>query len=243
MLICGAVFVVQMNSFKALRLVCLITAAWGLTCPVQAQAVKSDAEPILEGDAVIELIQADSFEGWLVPSDCWSIEDGVIIGDTGPDPLNAPEWLYTTQRFADFVFSCEVQLTGSRNPNSGIYYRVNPIQYRWKNGGPTYEAAAGYEFDVAHGKFNGSLGDWYARPKLRIWPDAELMTRVYQQNAWNRLTIRARGQHLEYWVNGTKIIDYIDQDPEGSTEGIIGLQIHNNSIMRIAFRKARIRPL
>jgi len=98
-----------------------------------------------------------------------------------------------------------VRLTGTRHPNSGLYYRVKPI--RWQRGERSFEAPSGYEFDIAHGKFNATLGDWYARPKLRIWPESELIAKVYQKEEWNRLTIRAIGNHLEYWLNGSKVID------------------------------------
>ncbi len=230
-----------MNIFPNLGYLTVLALCWLAPILVSGQVNSSDNEPVPEGDTVIELIDLDSFKGWKVPSDCWSIKGGVIFGRTGSTVLKTPQWLYTEQRFADFVFTCEVKLTGARHPNSGIYYRVNPI--RWQRGERSFEAASGYEFDIAHGKFNGSLGDWYARPKLRIWPDPDVLSSAFKQNEWNRLTIRARGNHLEYWMNGTKIIDYRDDDPNGSREGCIGLQIHDNAIMEVALRSARICPL
>ncbi|MEM6886232.1 MAG: DUF1080 domain-containing protein [Verrucomicrobiota bacterium] len=203
----------------------------------------ADAEPKLPEAETIQLIQANTLDGWKVPSDLWSIQDGVITGETGTKPPTASEWLYTEQRFADFIFTCEVRLTGEHRPNSGIYFRVNPIQFTSRNGKNTFEAASGYEFDVVPGKFNGSLGDWYARPKLRIFADAEIINRVFRTNDWNRMTIRARGNRLEYWLNGEKIIDYVDEDPNGSREGFIGLQIHDHSIMKVQMRHARIAPI
>lgn len=213
-----------------------------LTCLCFAQAGNELTEPIVEGVHSISLIHEDTLEGWKVPSDCWSIKDGVITGDTGSKPIDAPEWLYTEARFADFIFTCELRLTGSLKPNSGIYFRVNPIQYQRRENTPIFEAASGYEYDVAPGKTCGSIGDWYARPKLRILVKREIIDRLYKENEWNRMTLRARGNRLEYWLNGEKIIDYVDADPKGSREGFIGLQIHNNSVMKIEMRKAQILP-
>lgn len=228
-----------MNSKTKRRLVQIISFCLALPCILFADA---DKEPKIRGAEAIELIKQNSFEGWKVPSDCWSIKSGVIVGDTGKEALKAPEWIYTKQRFADFIFTCEVRLTGERKPNSGLYFRVNPFEFkRGKNAG--YMAASGYEFDVAPGRHNGSLGDWYARPKLRIFPDKKVIDRAYKNEDWNRMTIRARGKHIEYWLNGTKIIDYVDEDPKGSREGIIGLQIHDNAIMKVELRKARILPI
>ncbi|MEO0794804.1 MAG: DUF1080 domain-containing protein [Verrucomicrobiota bacterium] len=209
---------------------------------ISANSANEATEPSVSSETnnTISLIEAGSLEGWTVPSDCWSIVGDVIIGDTGPEPIKKPEWLYTKERFADFVFSCELKLTGSKNPNSGIYYRVNPIPYQWRENSPVYEAASGYEYDVAHGKLCGSLGDWYARPKLRVFVDKEIIDSVFKVNKWNRMTIRARGNRFEYWLNGIKIMDFIDHDPNGSKEGIIGLQIHNNAVMKIEMRNAKI---
>ncbi|MGD7653418.1 MAG: 3-keto-disaccharide hydrolase [Verrucomicrobiales bacterium] len=207
-----------------------------------AEGGKHDAEPVVEGAEVIQLIDGKSLKWWKAPSDRWSVEDGVITGDTGGTALKAPEWLYTTRRFGDFTFTCELRLTGSRKPNSGVYFRVNPIQYKGRRNEVTYEAAAGYEFDAVPGRHCGSLGDWYARPSLRVFADPAVIGRVYRENGWNRMTIRARGKRLEYWLNGEKIIDYVDKDPKGSRNGLIGLQIHDKAVMKVELRKARILP-
>lgn len=205
-----------------------------------AEDDKEGAEPGVQGEGVIELIKKGSLEGWKAPSDRWSIHEGVIVGDTGKTALDAPEWLYTRQRFSDFTFTCEVRLTGDGKANSGIYFRANPIPFKWRK--HSYEAASGYEFDVVPGKHCGSLGDWYARPKLRVFADRELIESVYRKDDWNRVTIRARGNRLEYWLNGAKIVDYRDKDPKGSREGLIGLQIHDRAVMKVEMRSARVAP-
>ncbi|MEN8661552.1 MAG: hypothetical protein ACN4GF_07725 [Lentimonas sp.] len=39
-----------------------------------------------------------------------------------------------------------------------------------------------------------------------------------------------------------KIIDYVDDYPKGYLEGIIGLQIHDNAVMKVELRNAQILP-
>lgn len=214
-----------------------------VTCPAFAEGGEEDAEPDIQGVKVVQLIEETTMEGWEVPSDSWSIEEGVIIGDTGAEALKAPEWIYTKRKFADFIFTCEVRLTGELKQNSGIYFRANPIQFTGRKGVVSYEAASGYEFDIVVGRHCGSLGDWYARPKLRVFADPKIITNVYKEDDWNRMTIRARGNRLEYWLNGVKTIDYQDEDPKGSREGVIGLQIHDKALMKVEMKKARILPL
>ena len=108
-----------------------------------------------------------------------------------------------------------------------------------------FEAPSGYEFDAAAtgDKLTGSVGDWYARPSLRISADSTIINQIYNSDNWNRMTIRARGNRLEYWINGIKVMDYRDEDPKGSREGVIGFQMHDGSVMKIEYRNIRVLPL
>jgi hypothetical protein len=195
---------------------------------------KEDVEPILNEANAIALIQESSLKGWEVPSaEHWSIEKGTIIGDTKGEKFSVPQWLYTKQSMSDFTFTMEIKLTGEK-PNSGIYFRAKKVNWKGR-----YEAAVGYEYDVAEDVgFNGSIGDYFARPKFRIRADQALVNKLYNKQQWNRVTLRARGNRFEYWMNGIKIQDYRDEDPKGSLEGVIGIQLHNAKVMKLEFRNA-----
>ena len=223
-------------------------SCWMLPHLALAQNINEAIEPAVEGKEVIHLLNGGTLDAWKVPSNHWSLEEGAIVGNTGKEMLEAPEWIYTKQQFSDFEFTCEMKLTGDKRRNTGVYFRVKPFLFKEKKGNKSYEAASGYEFDAAFhnpGKtnFRGSLGDWYARPSLRIFPDKKMINEVYKSEDWNRLTIRARGNRIEYWLNGIKIMNYQDDDPKGSRKGIIGFQIHNGSVMKIAYRNIRVLPL
>ncbi|MEX2428825.1 MAG: DUF1080 domain-containing protein [Bacteroidales bacterium] len=214
-----------------------------------ASEANETVEPSLTNPAAINLLAGGTLEAWKVPSPRWSLAEGTIIGHTGNEKLLSPEWLYTKQRFGDFVFTCELRLSGDDNRNTGIYYRVNVIPYpKSPKQGRTFEAPSGYEFDAAYHKpgkvnFQGTLGDWYARPKLRIFPDPAIIKQAYKEEEWNRMTIRARGNRLEYWINAIKVMDFVDSDPQGSREGVIGFQMHNGSVMKVEYRNIHVLPL
>ena len=213
-------------------------------CLLLGEPANDAVEPQLKSEGFIQLISEDSFAGWTVPSERWTIAGGVITGDTNGEKLETPEWIYTKQKFADFIFSVEIRLSGGPKANSGIYYRANPFTFEWRKTGATYEAPSGYEYDVSvEERINGSLGDWYARPSLRVYSDREVMSNVFKKEDWNRMTIRARGDRLEYWVNGTKIMDYIDQDPKRSLEGLIGFQMHDKLVMKVELRNISVLPI
>lgn len=205
-----------------------------------SQIVNEATEPSVKGPGVIDLLAGGTLNAWKAPSAHWYLEAGSIVGETGTEKLSTPEWLYTKQRFSNFEFTCELKLTGDNRRNTGIYYRVNTILFRDR-----FEAPSGYEFDaIATGnKLTGSLGDWYVRPSLRISADSTIINQIYNSDNWNRMTIRARGNRLEYWINGIKVMDYQDPDPKGSREGVIGFQMHDGSVMKIEYRNIRVLPI
>jgi len=214
-----------------------------------SQQYTNDAiEPKLQGSGVINLLSGGTLSAFKVPSKHWYFEGESLVGNTGNKSLNKPEWIHTNQQFSDFEFTCEMMLTGDKRRNTGIYFRISIFDFKAKRTNKSYKAASGYEFDAAFynsGKrdFRGSLGDWYARPSLRIFPDHNIIKEVYKPEAWNRLTIRARGNRIEYWINGIKIMDYIDEDPEASCKGFIGFQLHDGAVMKVKYRNVQVLPL
>lgn len=229
-----------------------------LTMPFLAfsQDTNEANEPTIDGPGVIGLLEGGTLDAWKVPSAHWYLDEEIIVGHTEGQLIETPEWLYTKQGFSDFAFTCEMKLSGDNHRNTGIYYRVKIILFQGHQDNTDnendkmkpFEAPSGYEFDAAFYKptmtnFRGSLGDWYARPSLRIFPDPAVIDQAYQPEKWNRMTIRARGNRLEYWMNGIKVMDYLDHDPEGSREGIIGFQIHDGSVMKVEYRNIRVLPL
>ncbi|WP_044253796.1 DUF1080 domain-containing protein [Rhodopirellula sp. SWK7] len=234
----------EAHAMKRLLLILTCSCLFGHHHAFSADANEA-VEPAVMGPSTIDLFEGRSLDAWNVPSDHWHVGDEGIVGSTGTEKLGVPEWLYTKQQFSDFEFTCELKMTGDNRRNSGIYYRVKPFHFE---GYKHFEAASGYEFDAGYPGRNkknnwGSLGDWYARPSLRVYADQAIIAQTYKPEAWNRVTIRACENRLEYWINGIKVLDYRDNDPKGSREGLIGFQIHDRTVMKIVFRKIRVRPL
>ena len=211
-----------------------------ISSPMFSQNINEATEPLVSGAGVIDLLKSGTLDAWKVPSTRWQLKEGAIVGETGSQSLNSPEWIYTKQSFSNFEFTCELKLTGDGRRNTGIYYRVKPVSYRDR-----FEAPSGYEFDAAAtgDRLTGSVGDWYVRPNFRISADSAIINKIYNSDNWNRMTLRARGNRLEYWINGIKIMDYRDEDPKGSREGIIGFQMHDGSVMKAEYRNIRVLPL
>ena len=216
-----------------------VCSCWMMPYRAFSQNANEATEPAVNGPGAIDLLAGGTLDAWKVQSAHWLLEQGSIIGQTGPEKLQIPEWLYTKQRFGNFEFTCELKLTGDNNRNTGIYFRVNTFLFKGR-----FTAPSGYEFDAApSNNYWGSLGDWYVRPSLRIYADPAMLKQAIKTEDWNRMTIRARGNRLEYWINGTKLMDYVDHDPKASREGAIGFQMHDGSVMKIEYRNIRVLPL
>ena len=66
----------------------------------------------------------------------------------------------------------------------------------------------------------------------------------YKEKDWNDYRILARGNHLEHYLNGVKVVDVLDNDPKGrSLEGILALQIHAGPPMLVEFKDILLKPL
>jgi hypothetical protein len=186
------------------------------------------------------LFDGKDFSGWQnaqgkSPGSGWVVEDGAMVRKSAAGDV------WTKQRFGDFVLDLEFKTEG----NSGIFIRT---------GNPRDCVQTGIEIQVytPQGKpSKHSCGAVY---------DALAPTKdMVKANAWNHITITAKGPRLEVVMNGEKIIDTdLDlwttpgKNPDGSPnkykkaikdfprEGHIGLQDHG---AKVCYRNIKIRLL
>jgi hypothetical protein len=132
------------------------------------------------------------------------VEEGALVGRDGPGHL------FSNDTFADIEIRAFVKV--SAGGNSGIYVRTVPRPddpNTWPLG---YEA----QIDNHDPKnFTGCIYD-------RAWPAGRAP--ITRDEAWFDYRIRARGNHIQTWVNGVAMTDAtLDTFKEGS----IALQTHN----------------
>ncbi len=114
--------------------------------------------------------------------------------------------IVTREQYSDFEFACEWKV--APGGNSGIFYRVKEIE---EAGGATYRT--GPEMQVldnaghADGKnpktSAGSLYGLVACGHDVIRPAGE----------WNSVRIVVKGDHVEHWANGSKVVEYSLAEP------------------------------
>lgn len=149
-------------------------------------------------------------EGWrgaklsTFPAKGWAMEDGILKvckGDGG-ESSNGGD-IVTTRTYKDFILSVDFKIT--EGANSGVKYFVDPEMNKGAG------SAIGCEFQILDDdkhpdaklgvKGNrqlGSLYDLIPAPK----------NKPVDKKGWNTATVIVKGNHVEHWLNGVKLLEY-----------------------------------
>ncbi len=195
-------------------------------------------QEIPPGEGWQPLFNGEDLTGWeQVGGDKlgWGAEDGVLY-TTG---VEGAGWLSTAQQYGDFALELEFRVPPGGN--SGVFIRAP------REGNPAFEGSevqvlddyADQYAELKPWQFCGSVYATVA-PAKRVTLPAE---------HWQKMRIRAEGNHVQVWLNCVPIIDadlseHLDKakDHPGlkRQEGYIGFQNHGS---RLDYRNIRIREL
>ena len=146
----------------------------------------------------VSLFDGQSLKGWTngagkeITSDGWTAKDGVLSLDgKGGD-------LFSEKEYGDFEFRVGWKI--SKSGNSGVKYRVT--NYGKKLLGPEYQVLddAGHP-DGKNGEIRQTASLYDLLPAD---PKAKALKPVGQ---WNSSLIIAKGNHLQHFLNGKKVVD------------------------------------
>jgi hypothetical protein len=165
----------------------------------------------------VALLDGKTFAGWEGDLKTFRIQDGAIVGGTLAGRIARNEFLATTKTYGDFELRLKFKLLGGEGANAGIQFRTKRI--------PNHHEVSGYQADMGTGYW-GALYDESRRNKILKAPDQEKMKSVIKLDDWNDYVIRAEGRRIQLWVNGVQTVDYVEEDPQIETTGVIALQIH-----------------
>lgn len=168
------------------------------------------------------LFDGKSTKGWKVyGTEIFDVEDGTIIGRSGPKKSEG--YLLTDESWKNFRVRGKFYMVGAGN--YGLFYR-SKITLRPKDGYPLISGVQG-EVDPA---FPGPSG-WHYESYRRGWiPEkpqvASMRAYAAPPNTWGEIEIRAIGNHTTSWINGIRIVDFYDNNPQ-VFEGGFALQLHS----------------
>lgn len=139
------------------------------------------------------------------PDDGWDIENGeLIVPDTGGGESAAGGDIITREKFESFELKVDFKITDG-SANSGIKYYVDPSI----NQGPG--SSIGLEYQI--------LGEEHPQYEEGSQPGSFKMASLYDLieadpipvnpvGEWNTAYIISQGNHVEHWLNGTKVLEY-----------------------------------
>lgn len=187
---------------------------------------------------------APLLRGWQHPGlpAGWTIRHGVLSKSGPVDDLQS------TQRYKDFELQLEWKI--GKEGNSGIFYRATHKYDEIYWTGPEYQLLDDANTDDGKSRLTaaGSVYAMYPAPAGVVHPYGH----------WNKLGLIVRGHHVEYWMNGRRIVtyelgsaDWKKRDTASkfsaypgyglAPEGFIGIQ--GNHPGAVAVRNMRIRVL
>lgn len=206
----------------------------------------------------VAIFDGKTFDGWEGDMRYWSIEDGVIIGQFTKDkPLAKNTFLIWRGGEAKGVvadFELKFQYRISEGGNSGVQYRSQEEEgFGMK----------GYQADIHHGpRWTGICYDEHGRKVLAdrgqsVVVEAGEKPAVVEQfgsrdelmksidlKGWNEYHITAKGNRLIHRINGVRMSEVLDNDEaERELKGLLGLQIHSGTPVKVAFKDIRLKAL
>ena len=186
--------------------------------------MSTSADP---GDAMA-LFNGIDLDGWTVHgTELWYVENGELVCESGPDA--AYGYLRTNRTFKDFDLTLEFKQEA--DGNSGVFFRS------------TLDGVviSGWQAEVAPpGLFSGGIYESYGRGWL-VQPPPE-RDRALRMGEWNTMRVRAVGPRVTTWINGTEMVDIMD-DRIGEATGHIALQIHDGGGIKVRWRNLRVAEL
>jgi len=166
----------------------------------------------------IELFNGKDLSGWEVLGGNaeYKVVDGTIVGIS---KLNTPNtFLATKDTYGDFIFECEFMIEDGLN--SGIQFRSLSLPDYQNGRVHGYQA----EIDPSKRSWSGGVYDEARRGWLYHLEYNQQAKSAFKHNKWNKIRIKAIGNHIQVWLNEIQTVDLID---ELSSKGFIALQVHS----------------
>ncbi|MEL0653176.1 DUF1080 domain-containing protein [Algibacter sp. TI.3.09] len=140
------------------------------------------------------------------PKNGWQIEDGVLsVLSSGGAESNAGGDIVTTEQFGDFELTVDFKLTPGAN--SGIKYYVDTNMNKGAG------SSIGLEYQILDDALHpdAKLGNHDGSRTVSSLYDliqADVNKPIHAIGEWNTAYIISKNNHVEHWLNGTKVLEY-----------------------------------
>ena len=204
------------------------------------------------------LFNGKDLAGWDGNPAFWSIQDGVITGQTtveNPTPQNT-FLIWKDGVVADFELTLKYKNTpdvATKFLNSGIQYRSRIVDAaKWIVGGyqADFEYGDTYSGILYEEKGRGILaklgqktkitqGAEPTKPTIEVVGETGIPKEILaaiEPLGWNEYRIVAKGNHFQHFINGKLTVEVTDETAECAKSGILALQLHQGAPMKVQFK-------
>jgi type 1 glutamine amidotransferase len=218
-----------------------------LALPLSAAPDPLDFQPLFDGE---------SLKHWDGDPRFWSVQDGVITGQTTAEtPTKGNTFLiWKGGELDDFELKVDFKIESG---NSGIQIRSFPLEGaadQWRIGG--YQA----DFDFSQNFAGLIYGERYRGILAKRGQKAEIgengkpvvtgatgdpaeLVKAIKTGDWNTFHIVAKGNHIKQSINGVLMAELTDNDDEARRTGLLALQLHQGPPMKVQFRNIMLKRL
>jgi hypothetical protein len=199
------------------------------------------------------LFNGQDLAGWDGNPKFWSVQEGVITGQTTEEnPTEGNTFLiWQLGQLDDFELGLEYRIVGG---NSGIQYRSQDLG-NWVVGGyqADFESGDTYSGILYEERGRGILAQRGQQTRIdaegnvvdtvQVFDSAELQKTIKKED-WNEYWVVAQGNRLTHMINGNVTVKVTDeQESRRATSGILALQLHAGPPMTVQFRNIRLKRL
>ena len=231
-----------------------------------SSGVAADAAAPPAESGMTSIFNGQDLSGWEGDPRLWSVRDGVIHGETTPENPAKGNTFLIWQDGRTKNFELRLSFRCNATNNSGIQYRSKQVpkgkaRNDWVVRGYQHEirnqvelpSVSGFIYDEGGitGKRGriilvGQKGKWKGS-KLQL-SEEELITgeefkELFRLDDWNDVVIRAKGRHIQHFMNGRLILDFVDAEDRALLDGVLALQLHGGKPMFAEYRDIRIKNL
>ncbi len=200
--------------------------------------------------------------GWSGDPRLWSVRDGVIHGETTPENVAQGNTFLVWQDGSTKDFELRLSFRCNATNNSGIQYRSKHItdksaKNEWVLRGYQHEGRnelkypniSGFIYDEGGKRGRvclvGEIATWEGDKKnvSGMLIDEAGFQDLFKLDQWNDVVIIGKGNNIQHFMNGRKILDFTDSPEFQLLDGSLGLQLHAGKPMWAEFKDIRIKSL
>ncbi|PSK53476.1 Soluble aldose sugar dehydrogenase YliI [Streptomyces sp. 111WW2] len=188
--------------------------------------VKANCKP---GKGYRDIFNGQTLDGWKQAGPGkFNVKDGVLESEGGMGLL----W-YQAKELKSYSLKLDWKMRG--DDNSGVFVGFPASDDPWS------AVDKGYEIQIdATDAVDRTTGAIYTFKAANIKARDQVLRPPGQ---WNSYEIKVQGERLQVFLNGVKINDFTNKDPERSlTDGYIGLQNHGADD-QVSFRNIQLKEL